>query len=260
MPPNPDGTPVLQHLNEIKIIVCNQNGELLDRLSPWATYVKQSSPLISQDVNYKQYVWSPPVIERYKFQYPRPKLRKSLRVYECHIGIASPDASISTYDYFADRVIPRIYQLGYSAIQLMAIMEHAYYASFGYQVTSYFAASSRFGTPEQLKRLIDIAHAHSLVVILDVVHSHASRNVQDGLNQFDGSDSCYFHEGERGYHPQWDSRLFNYAEYEVLRFLLSNLRWWFDVYQFDGFRLVVFLLLIPNSLQTGSLIVLYKSL
>lgn len=113
-------------------------------------------------------------------------------------------------------------------------MEHAYYASFGYQVTSFYAASSRFGTPDALKRLIDEAHRYGIFVLLDVVHSHASKNVEDGLNQFDGTNSCFFHDGPRGEHSLWDSRLFNYTEYEVLRFLLSNLRWWHDEYNFDG--------------------------
>lgn len=116
----------------------------------------------------------------------------------------------------------------------MAIMEHAYYASFGYQVSSFFAASSRFGTPDALKRLVDEAHRLGLFVLLDVVHSHASKNVEDGLNQFDGTNTCFFHDGPRGEHSLWDSRLFNYTEYEVMRFLLSNLRWWHDEYNFDG--------------------------
>lgn len=94
----------------------------------------------------------------------------------------------------------------------MAIMEHAYYASFGYQVTSFFAASSRYGTPEELKELVDVAHSQGLYVLLDIVHSHASKNVADGLNQWDGTNSCYFHDGPRGEHSLWDSRLFNYSE------------------------------------------------
>lgn len=121
-------------------------------------------------------------------------------------------------------------------IQLMAVMEHAYYASFGYQVTNFYAASSRYGTPEELKRLIDRAHELGLFVMLDLVHSHASKNVMDGLNMFDGTDSCFFHSGSRGVHSLWDSRLFNYSEFEVQRFLLSNIRWYMEEYQFDGFR------------------------
>lgn len=110
------------------------------------------------------------------------------------------------------------------------------------KVTSFYAASSRYGTPEELKELIDVAHQHGLFVLLDVVHSHASKNTLDGLNMFDGTDACFFHSGSRGEHPLWDSRLFNYAEYEVLRFLLSNLRWYSEEYKFDGFRYILFFL------------------
>ncbi len=152
------------------------------------------------------------------------------------MGISSPEAKIATYRYFKDNVLPRIKQQGYNAIQLMAIMEHAYYASFGYQVTSFFAASSRYGTPEELKELIDEAHRMGLSVYLDLVHSHASKNVLDGLNRFDGTNGCFFHDSSRGYHDLWDSRCFNYSEMEVARFLLSNIRFWMDEYMFDGFR------------------------
>ena len=87
-----------------------------------------------------------------------------------------------------------------------------------------------------LCELIDTAHGLGLIVLLDVVHSHASKNVADGLNMFDGTDACYFHGGPRGNHPLWDSRLFNYSSPHVLRFLLSNLRWYMEKFQFDGFR------------------------
>uniref|UniRef100_A0A8C6LZ14 1,4-alpha-glucan branching enzyme n=1 Tax=Nothobranchius furzeri TaxID=105023 RepID=A0A8C6LZ14_NOTFU len=171
-----------------------------------------------------------------KHIHPRPKKPTSLRIYEAHVGIASPEPKIASYTNFTHNVLPRIKDLGYNCIQLMAIMEHAYYASFGYQITSFFAASSRYGTPEELKQLIDVAHSMGIVVLLDVVHSHASKNTEDGLNRFDGSDSCFFHSPPRGEHLMWDSRLFNYSSWEVLRFLLSNLRWWMEEYRFDGFR------------------------
>lgn len=123
----------------------------------------------------------------------------------------------------------------------MAILEHPYYASFGYQVTSMYAPSSRSGTPEELKELIDEAHRLGLTVLIDIVHSHASMNVLDGLNQFDGSDDQYFHTGEKGRHAQWDSRLFDYGKWEVMRFLLGNLRYWVVEFGFDGFRFVIYL-------------------
>ncbi|XP_046746237.1 1,4-alpha-glucan-branching enzyme isoform X2 [Diprion similis] len=233
--PNLDGSSPIQHLSEVKVIVRNNNGELLERLSPWASYVTQP-PNRSEGTTFKQRIWHPTDDKIYKFKYPKPKRPKSLRIYECHVGIATQELRVGSYLEFAKNIIPRIVKQGYNSIQLMAIMEHAYYASFGYQVTSFFATSSRYGTPEELKELIDEAHKHGLVVLLDIVHSHASKNTLDGLNEFDGTDSCFFHSGSRGEHPLWGSRLFNYAEFEVVRFLLSNLRWYAEEFAFDGFR------------------------
>lgn len=219
----------------MKVIVRDSKGQLLPRLSPWANYVVQPENIAFGN-DYKQKLWNPPESMRYKFQHRKPMSPRSLRIYECHVGIATEKHEVGTYSNFTANVIPRIAKQGYNAIQIMAVMEHAYYASFGYQITSFFAASSRFGTPEELKQLVDVAHKAGLVVLLDVVHSHASKNVLDGLNEFDGTDSCFFHSGPKGEHALWDSRLFNYASYEVLRFLLSNLRWWKEEYNFDGYR------------------------
>lgn len=243
IPAAPDGSCPIKHMSRVKIGVLTSKDEvgvltpkdtMEDRLCPWATYVVQ--PPKHEGTAYQHHFWNPPPNERYAFKHPRPCKPTSLKVYECHIGIATEEHKVGTYKEFAANVLPRILKLGYNAIQIMAVMEHAYYASFGYQVTSFFAASSRYGTPEELKELVDTAHSMGLFVLLDVVHSHASKNVMDGLNEFDGSDSCYFHGGSRGVHPMWDSRLFNYSSREVLRFLLSNLRWYLEEYKFDGFR------------------------
>ncbi|XP_050413059.1 1,4-alpha-glucan-branching enzyme [Patella vulgata] len=232
IPANSDGSCPIKHCTKLKLCIRTKSGDLVERICPWAVHVNRP-----KDVPiYEQLFWDPPADQIYKFKHPRPSKPSCLRIYECHVGIASWEGKVATYKEFTQNVIPRIKNLGYNAIQLMAIMEHAYYASFGYQITSFFAASSRYGSPEDLKELVDTAHASGLVVLLDVVHSHASKNVVDGLNQFDGTDSCFFHGGGRGTHNLWDSRLFNYTEWEVLRFLLSNLRWWMDIYQFDGFR------------------------
>lgn len=197
--------------------------------------------------------WNPPASERYQFKHPRPKKPTSVRVYEAHVGISTPEQRVATYKEFTKDMLPRIKGLGYNVIQLMAVMEHAYYASFGYQINNFFAASSRYGTPEELKELIDTAHSMGLTVLLDVVHSHASKNVLDGLNNFDGTDHQYFHGGGKGVHDQWDSRLFNYGHHEVLRFLLSNLRFWMDEYHFDGFRFdgVTSMLYVHHGIGSG---------
>jgi len=161
---------------------------------------------------------------------------KELFIYECHIGMAQEEGSVGSYDQFREKVLPRIKALGYNTIQIMAIMEHPYYASFGYQVTNFFAASSRFGRPEALKKLIDTAHSMGIAVLLDVVHSHASKNTREGLNQFDGTTHQFFHEGGRGDHSAWDTKCFDYNKNQVLHFLLSNLKFWMTEYHFDGFR------------------------
>ena len=209
------------------------NGELIYRTPPWIKRVVQD---LNVSPVYDSVFRNPPKEEQYTFKNQRPKIPQSLRIYEAHVGISSPETRVATYKEFTKNMLPRIKYLGYNAIQLMAIMEHAYYASFGYQVNNFFAPSSRYGTPEDLKELIDTAHGMGLQVLLDVVHSHASKNIDDGLNYFDGTDHLYFHGGGKGIHDQWDSRLFNYGNHEVLRFLLSNLRYWMDEYQFDGFR------------------------
>lgn len=203
----------------------------VERLPAWIERVTQD---LSVSPVYDAVFWNPP--QKYVFKNPKPPKPRSARVYEAHVGISTPECRVGTYKEFTSGVLPRIKKLGYNIIQLMAIQEHAYYASFGYQVTSFFAASSRYGTPEDLMELIDTAHGMGITVLLDIVHSHACKNVLDGINMFDGSDHLYFHEGGKGRHDLWDSRLFNYGHHEVLRFLLSNLRYYMDVYQFDGFR------------------------
>ena len=171
-----------------------------------------------------------------KSQKPTAKSQKPLFIYESHVGMSQEKEGVGTYKEFKENVLPRIKGLGYNAIQLMAVAEHPYYGSFGYHVSNFFAASSRFGTPEELKELIDAAHEMGIAVIMDLVHSHTVKNTREGLNLFDGTETQYLLGGHEGHHPQWDSKLFNYGKIETLRFLLSNVRYWLDEYHFDGFR------------------------
>ncbi len=159
-----------------------------------------------------------------------------LLIYEAHIGMSSTEEKVSSFKEFKDKVLPIIIEEGYTTIQLMAIQEHPYYGSFGYHVSNFFAVSSRFGTPEELKELINEAHKNGIAVIMDIVHSHAVKNELEGLARFDGTSYQYFHDGARGNHPAWDSKCFNYAKINVLEFLLSNCRYWLEEYHFDGFR------------------------
>ncbi|KAL1903665.1 alpha-1,4-glucan branching enzyme [Sporothrix stenoceras] len=248
--PAKNGEAQIHHNSKIKISLLLPSGERVDRLPAWIKYVTQD---LSVSPAYDARFWNPPASERYVAKNPRPKKPLSARVYEAHVGISSPDQRVATYKEFTQNMLPRIKNLGYNVIQLMAVMEHAYYASFGYQINNFFAASSRYGPPEDLKELIDTAHGMGITVLLDVVHSHASKNVLDGINEFDGTDHQYFHEGAKGRHELWDSRLFNYGHHEVLRFLLSNLRFWMDEYGFDGFRFdgVTSMLYLHHGIGTG---------
>ncbi|XP_023575021.1 1,4-alpha-glucan-branching enzyme [Octodon degus] len=205
IPPKQNKFVMVPHGSKLKVVITSKSGEILYRISPWAKYVVREG----SNVNYDWIHWDPE--HPYKFKHSRPKKPRSLRIYESHVGISSHEGKIASYKHFTCNVLPRIKDLGYNCIQLMAVMEHAYYASFGYQVTSFFAASSRYGTPEELKELVDTAHSLGITVLLDVVHSHASKNAEDGLNMFDGTDSCYFHSGPRGTHELWDSKLFAYS-------------------------------------------------
>ncbi len=206
------------------------NGQLLRRIPLYATRVVQ-------DPN--TYLWCAEIddtLSPYLWTDADFTPAQTPFIYECHIGMAQETGSVGSYKEFTEKTLPRIKALGYNTIQIMAIMEHPYYGSFGYQVSNFFAASSRFGSNRDLKKLINTAHEMGITVLLDVVHSHAVKNTNEGLNEFDGTVYQFFHEGARGDHSAWGTKLFNYGKNEVLHFLLSNLKFWMDIYHFDGFR------------------------
>ena len=206
------------------------NGQMLRRIPLYATRVVQD-PVT--------YLWCAEVEDTFaEYDWTDKDFvpEKTPFIYECHIGMAQEHGKIGTYDEFREWTLPRIKELGYNTIQIMAIMEHPYYGSFGYQVSNFFAPSSKYGKSEDLKKLIDTAHSMGITVLLDVVHSHAVKNTNEGINEFDGTVYQFFHEGGRGDHSAWDTKLFNYGKNEVLHFLLSNLKYWMEVFHFDGFR------------------------
>ncbi|MDE5744135.1 MAG: alpha amylase C-terminal domain-containing protein [Paramuribaculum sp.] len=219
----------LRHGQFYKMIV-RWNGGEGERIPAYATRVVQdeNTHLFSAQV------WSPEPYE-WKAKKFKPDT-KPLLIYECHIGMAQEREGVGTYTEFRDLILPRIHADGYNAIQIMAIQEHPYYGSFGYHVSSFFAPSSRFGTPEELKSLIDKAHELGIAVIMDIVHSHAVKNEVEGLGRLDGSPDLYFYGDGRREHPAWDSLCFDYGKNEVLHFLLSNCKYWLEEFRFDGFR------------------------
>ena len=220
----------LKHGDLYKFIIVWNGGEG-ERIPAWARYVVQDP--VTHIFSAK--LWMPENPYKFKIRKFRPTV-SPLKIYECHIGMATEEERIGTYDEFRINVLPRIVKAGYNCIQIMAIQEHPYYGSFGYHVSNFFAASSRFGTPDELKQLIDEAHKNNISVIMDLVHSHAVKNEVEGLARFDGTPYQYFHGGERREHPAWDSLCFNYNKNEVLHFLLSNCKFWLEEYKFDGFR------------------------
>jgi len=220
----------IHHGDHYKMLVKWDGGEG-ERIPAYATRVVQdeNTHLFSAQV------WAPEHPYQWRTEAFKPDV-KPLLIYECHIGMAQQREGVGTYDEFRTNVLPRIAADGYNAIQIMAIQEHPYYGSFGYHVSNFFAPSSRFGTPDELKHLIDEAHSLGIAVIMDIVHSHAVKNEAEGLGRLDGSYNQYFYGDGRREHPAWDSLCFDYGKNEVIHFLLSNCKYWLEEFRFDGFR------------------------
>ena len=220
----------IHHLDLYKLHVYWEGG-MGERIPAWVNRVVQDETTKI----FSAQVWSPEQPYKFKKRTFKPKTNPLL-IYECHIGMAQDAEKVGTYREFKDNVLPRVVADGYNCLQIMAIQEHPYYGSFGYHVSSFFAPSSRFGTPDELKELIDEAHRNGLAVIMDIVHSHAVKNEVEGLANFAGDPNQYFYPGDRHEHPAWDSLCFDYGKNEVLHFLLSNCKYWLEEFHFDGFR------------------------
>ena len=225
------GVRTLAHESRVKVAVTH-NGVTEDRIPLYANYVKQDKETHS----FNACIWNP----RKAFTWTDEKFSAKKNVppiiYEAHVGMGTEAERVGTYEEFARDVLPRIKANGYNTVQLMAIMEHPYYASFGYQVANFFAASSWYGTPDDLKAMINEAHKLGISVLLDIVHSHAVKNTAEGINCFDGTEYQFFHAGAQGDHPAWGSKCFDYGRTGVIHFLLSNVKYWMEEYHFDGFR------------------------
>ena len=219
------------HDGDLFKMLVEWDGGMGERIPAYATRVVQDD----RTKIFSAQVYAPEKPYKFRVKKFRPDTNPLL-IYECHIGMAQQEEKVGTYEEFRTRILPRIAKDGYNAIQIMAIQEHPYYGSFGYHVSSFYAASSRFGTPDDLKHLIDDAHSRGIAVIMDIVHSHAVKNEVEGLGRLDGSYDLYFYGDGRREHPAWDSLLFDYGKNSVLHFLLSNCKFWLEEYKFDGFR------------------------
>ncbi|MDR1135874.1 MAG: alpha amylase C-terminal domain-containing protein [Clostridiales Family XIII bacterium] len=221
----------IPHGSKVRILIDTAN-EQLERIPLYCKRVVQNPANMSFDGQ----IWAPLEAFTWKNDGFRRNQEEPLLIYETHVGMSGEKAGITSYSEFAENMLPRVKRLGYNAVQIMAVMEHPYYGSFGYQISNFFAVSSRFGTPDEFKALVDAAHELDIAVLLDLVHSHAATNETEGLARFDGTVYQFFHEGAKGDHPQWGSKLFNYGNPAVVHFLLSNLKFWLEEYHLDGFR------------------------
>ena len=225
-----EGANALPHNSNVKVVVTSARGTE-DRIPLYADYVTEG-----ENHNFSATIWNPQKPIEWTDEWFSSLSNPPPIIYEAHVGMAVEEERVGTYREFAENVLPRIKADGYNTVQLMAIMEHPYYGSFGYQVSNFFAPSSRFGTPDDLRELINTAHSLGISVLLDLVHSHAVKNTAEGINGFDGRDDQFFKDGPAGYHPAWDSRVFDYGKNGVVHYLLSNIRYWMEHFHFDGFR------------------------
>lgn len=225
------GRDTLRHMSHVKVRITS-NGITRDRIPTYIRRTEQNP--VTHD--FMGQIWMPSEPFNWTDQNFNTYDKGALSIYESHIGMAQEKEALGTFKEFTQNILPRVKANGYNTIQLMAIMNHPYYASFGYHVSNFFSVSSWFGTPEDLKELINTAHSMGIIVLMDIVHSHAVKNIAEGINEFDGTDYQYFHSGDKGNHSAWDSKLFNYGKHEVVHFLLSNIKFWMDEYHFDGFR------------------------
>ncbi len=225
------GLQALKHMSYVKVRVVSK-GVSRDRIP---LYIKRTvQDAITDD--FVGQIWQPDYDFKWQDSEFHIDSEEPLFIYEAHVGMAQEKEAMGTFNEFTENILPRVKAAGYNTIQLMAIMQHPYYASFGYQVSNFFAVSSWFGTPEELKALINTAHLMGISVLLDLVHSHSIKNIAEGINEFDGTDYQFFHTGIKGNHPAWGTKLFNYGKPEVLHFLLSNIKFWLEEYHFDGYR------------------------
>ncbi|TQD84715.1 hypothetical protein C1H46_029738 [Malus baccata] len=224
-------SPCIPHGSKYRVYFNTPSGPL-ERVPAWATYVQ---PEAEGEQAFAIH-WEPPPEYAFKWKNSRPKVPKSLRIYECHVGISGSEPKMTSFNDFTEKVLPHVKEAGYNTIQLMGVIEHKDYFTVGYRVTNLYAVSSRYGTPDDFKRLVDEAHGLGLLVFLDIVHSYSAADEMVGLSLFDGTNDCYFHAGKRGQHKYWGTRMFKYGDLDVLHFLLSNLNWWATEYQIDGFN------------------------
>jgi len=219
-----------------KYFIKASSGEELEKSDPFALRWEEP-PRTASIVADTYYEWKD--AKWMKERHSHNSLDKPYSVYEVHLGswarsYESPDA-FYTYEQLIDKLVPYVKDMGFTHIEFMPLAEHPYYPSWGYQVSGYYAASSRYGTPKQLMKLIEAFHQEGIGVILDWVPSHFPGDIH-ALYRFDGTHLYEHADPRKGFHPDWKSYIFNYGRSEVRAFLISNALFWLDRYHVDGLR------------------------
>ena len=242
--------------NELyKFLIRTPAGEKLYKADPFANYAEMRPGNASKTFDISKFKWTDGawLAEREKKDYNK----EPMAIYECHIGswMKHPDGTeegFYNYREFADRVVEYLKEMHYTHIELMGIAEYPFDGSWGYQVTGYFAPTSRHGNPSDFMYLINLLHKNKIGVILDWVPAHFATDAH-GLGRFDGQ--CIFeHPDPRiGEHPDWGTKIFNYAKNEVRNFLIANVLYWIREFHIDGIRIdaVASMLYLDYSKQAG---------
>ncbi|MES2309811.1 MAG: 1,4-alpha-glucan branching protein GlgB [Verrucomicrobiota bacterium] len=229
------------------------NGHIAEKSDPFALYT-ECPPKSASVVWDLEYAWNDR--EWMQFRYERQHQNAPISIYEVHLGswkkVAEDGNRSLSYREIAPALAAYVKQLGYTHVELMPIMEHPFYGSWGYQITGYFAPTSRFGTPQDFMAFVDIMHQNDIGVILDWVPSHFASDGH-GLAYFDGTHLFEHEDMRQGYHPDWGSYIFNYGRNEIRNFLISNALYWLRHYHIDGLRVdaVASMLYLDYSRKAG---------
>ena len=221
-----------------KYYILTQDGRELYKADPFANYSEMRPGNASMTTDITQYKWSD---SKWMEERKTKDLKKEpMAVYEVHIGswMRHPDGrneGFYTYREFTDRLVSYLKEMKYTHVELIGIAEHPFDGSWGYQVTGYYAPTSRYGTPEDFMYLVDTLHKNNVGVILDWVPAHFPKDAH-GLAEFDGAPLYEYADPKKGEHPDWGTKIFDYGKNEVKNFLIANAIFWMEEFHIDGLR------------------------